>query len=187
MAKPEWGVKRICPACGLKYYDFNNSPITCPSCNVEFDPDIYLKSRKGKSFSPKVVAENNGEISNLDDIEVKFADEHTDKIMITDDVGIKLKYPTINSVGNLEGQDVDSILNYVVDSIDYIYDQEKIYEDTNKKELKEFIENMSKKQFQKIMTFFNTLPKLAKTITFTCAECGEEETITVEGLQGFFA
>ena len=28
MAKPEWGVKRICSACGTKYYDFNNSPIT---------------------------------------------------------------------------------------------------------------------------------------------------------------
>ena len=75
MAKPEWGIKRICPACGLKYYDFNNSPITCPSCNVEFDPDIYLKSRKGKSFSPKVVTDNNDNISNLDDNEVQNDDE----------------------------------------------------------------------------------------------------------------
>ena len=71
MAKPEWGVKRICPACGIKYYDFNNSPIMCPSCNTEFDPDIYLKSRKGKSFAPKVVPENNDDMSNLDDIEVE--------------------------------------------------------------------------------------------------------------------
>ena len=59
MAKPEWGIKRICPACGLKYYDFNKSSITCPSCNMEFDPDVYLKSRKGKNFSPKVAIENN--------------------------------------------------------------------------------------------------------------------------------
>ena len=70
MAKPEWGVKRICPACGFKYYDFNKSPITCPSCNVEFDPDVYLKSRKGKNFSPKVAIENNDDINNLDEIEV---------------------------------------------------------------------------------------------------------------------
>ena len=70
MAKPEWGIKRICQACGLKYYDFNKLPITCPSCNVEFDPDIYLKSRKGKSFSPKVATTNN-DMSNLDDTEVE--------------------------------------------------------------------------------------------------------------------
>jgi uncharacterized protein (TIGR02300 family) len=71
MAKPEWGVKRICSACGTKYYDFNNSPIICPSCNMEFNPDVYLKSRKGKNLLPKVVADNNVNISNLDEIEVE--------------------------------------------------------------------------------------------------------------------
>ena len=83
MAKPEWGVKRICPACGLKYYDFNNSPITCPSCNTKFDPDIYLKSRKGKSFLTKVVTENNNEMSNLDDIQAE-----NDEEVVSDDDSI---------------------------------------------------------------------------------------------------
>ena len=75
MAKPEWGVKRICPACGFKYYDFNKSPIMCPSCKVEFDPDVYLKSRKGKNFSPKVAIENNDDINNLEEIEVESDEE----------------------------------------------------------------------------------------------------------------
>ena len=75
MAKPEWGVKRICPACGFKYYDFNKSPITCPSCKVKFDPDVYLKSRKGKNFSPKVAIENNDDINNVDEIEVENDEE----------------------------------------------------------------------------------------------------------------
>ena len=75
MAKPEWGIKRICPSCGLKYYDLNKSPITCPSCKMVFDPDIYLKSRKGKNFSPKVVAENTEVITELDDMEVNDDEE----------------------------------------------------------------------------------------------------------------
>ena len=74
MVKPEWGKKRICPACNIKYYDLNKSPIICPSCSTEFDPDIYLRSRKGKSLSSKVVVENNQDITeqetNLDDIEM---------------------------------------------------------------------------------------------------------------------
>ena len=73
MAKPEWGKKRICPACNTKYYDFNKSPIICPSCGSEFDPDIYLKSRKGKNLSTKVVSEKKQNMSediiNIDDIE----------------------------------------------------------------------------------------------------------------------
>ncbi|MFM9860302.1 TIGR02300 family protein [Pseudoxanthobacter sp. M-2] len=37
MAKPELGVKRLCPSCGTKYYDLNRSPILCPKCGTTFD------------------------------------------------------------------------------------------------------------------------------------------------------
>ena len=79
MAKPEWGKKRICLACNTKYYDFNKSPIICPSCGSEFDPDIYLKSRKGKNLSTKVVSEKkqnmSDDMTNIDDIETDTDDE----------------------------------------------------------------------------------------------------------------
>ena len=79
MAKPEWGKKRICLACNTKYYDFNKSPIICPSCGSAFDPDIYLKSRKGKNISTKVVSEKKQNMSedmtNIDDIETDTDDE----------------------------------------------------------------------------------------------------------------
>ena len=84
MAKPEWGKKRICLACNTKYYDFNKSPIICPSCGSEFDPDIYLKSRKGKNLSTKVVSEKKQNMSedmtNIDDI-----DTDTDDEVVSDD------------------------------------------------------------------------------------------------------
>ena len=37
----------------IKYYDFNKSPIICPKCEFEFDPDLLLKSRKGRSIATK--------------------------------------------------------------------------------------------------------------------------------------
>ena len=79
MAKPEWGRKRICPSCGTKYYDFKNSPITCPSCGAKFDPDLYLKSRKGKSLSTKISTDETSkiseDISEIDEIEIDSDDE----------------------------------------------------------------------------------------------------------------
>ena len=54
MSEPEWGIKRVCPSCSIKYYDFNKSPIICPKCEFEFDPDLLLKSRKGRSIATKV-------------------------------------------------------------------------------------------------------------------------------------
>ena len=74
MAKPEWGKKRICSFCNTRYYDLNKSPIICPSCGAEFDPNDYLKTKKGKSVSSKTSVENDNDltkdIENIDDIEI---------------------------------------------------------------------------------------------------------------------
>ena len=79
MAKPEWGRKRTCQVCGKKYYDFNKSPIICPCPEaVEFDPDLLLRSRKGRGLSSKAIVVDNDlseNISNIDDIENETDDE----------------------------------------------------------------------------------------------------------------
>ena len=85
MAKPEWGRKRTCHVCGKKFYDLNKSPIICPCPEaVEFDPDLSLKSRKGKILSTKAASEKNQnmseDISNIDDIETD-----TDDQVVSDD------------------------------------------------------------------------------------------------------
>lgn len=48
MAKPEWGIKRICPNCGARYYDLRKDPPVCPSCGTDFDPEALLKSRRAR-------------------------------------------------------------------------------------------------------------------------------------------
>ena len=79
MAKPEWGRKRTCQVCGKKYYDFNKSPIICPCPEaVEFDPDLLLRSIKGRGLSSKAIVVDNDlseNISDIDDIEIETDDE----------------------------------------------------------------------------------------------------------------
>ena len=74
MAKPEWGIKRVCSSCNTKYYDLNKSNIVCPSCGAKFDPNYYLKTRKTKSTSLKTSAQNDSEltkdIETLDEMEL---------------------------------------------------------------------------------------------------------------------
>ncbi len=48
MAKPEWGVKRLCQSCATKFYDLGRSPIACPQCGARFDPEALLKSRRNR-------------------------------------------------------------------------------------------------------------------------------------------
>ena len=56
MAKPEWGVKRVCQSCAVRFYDLNRSPITCPKCAAPFDPEALLKSRRSRPAPPAKVA-----------------------------------------------------------------------------------------------------------------------------------
>ena len=120
MANPEWGKKRICLACNTKYYDFNKSPIICPSCGTEFDPDTNLKSRKGKGLLTKVVPENNQniseEISNIDDDEVDTNEE-----VVTDDD------PLLEINNQDQSKDSEVEIN-IDDDISFI-DEDEINED----------------------------------------------------------
>ncbi len=49
MANPKWGTKRICQNCGTKFYDLKKTPIICPSCETQFDPEALLKSRRPRA------------------------------------------------------------------------------------------------------------------------------------------
>ena len=52
MDKKDWGIKRVCLGCGARFYDFNKSPIICPSCGDVYDTE-YLSKRKSKPMSEK--------------------------------------------------------------------------------------------------------------------------------------
>jgi uncharacterized protein (TIGR02300 family) len=38
MVDPKLGTKRVCEACGAKFYDLNKTPASCPKCGQVFDP-----------------------------------------------------------------------------------------------------------------------------------------------------
>ena len=56
MAKPEWGTKRTCQACGARFYDLQRDPIHCPKCGTVHDPQAALKTRRGRAVVPEKVA-----------------------------------------------------------------------------------------------------------------------------------
>ena len=83
MSNPEWGIKRICPSCSIKYYDFNKMPIICPKCEFEFDPDLLLKSRKGRSIVSKT---EEVEVSNNIEKEAETLEEDINSIENNQDI-----------------------------------------------------------------------------------------------------
>ena len=70
------GTKRACLACGMRFYDFSRSPITCPGCGAEFDPENIIKSRKSRPAT-KTMSRADVDATDDDQIEDDDADELT--------------------------------------------------------------------------------------------------------------
>jgi len=126
---------------------------------------------------------------NVLDIHPEKQEGHTNKIQITEKLGIVMKYPNFETLKKFkDATEADSIIKMTVDCIDYVYDAEQIYyaKDSNENDLVEFIESMQSKDLEKIKNFFDTMPKVKKDVDFKCNKCGHEEKIEVEGIQSFF-
>jgi len=126
---------------------------------------------------------------NLLDIEPSKNPEHTNKIQITENLGVVLRYPTFEMVQKYEGlQENDLMTNVLVDCIDYIYDKEQMYyaKDTTRDELIEFVDSLQQKDLEKIKLFFDTIPEVKKDVTFDCPKCKYKEEIAIKGIQNFF-
>lgn len=126
---------------------------------------------------------------NLLEVQPTLNPDHTNKIQLTENLGVVLKYPSFEMIQKYEDKtETDIMSSVLVDCIDYLYDKEQIYysKDTPREELSEFVDNLQQKDLEKIKVFFDTIPELKKEVHFKCPKCNYEEDIVIRGLQNFF-
>ena len=129
----------------------------------------------------------------LTKVEVQVGDEHSNKIELTDDMGMIMTYPTIDSFleSGIETVNANNMLDIIGNCVLQIYEQkgEKVYQakDQTKKELTEFIESMNSGQFKKLQSFFDTMPKLTHTIQVKNPKTKKTSDVKLTGLNDFFA
>jgi hypothetical protein len=126
---------------------------------------------------------------NVLEIEPTREPNHSNKIEITENLGMVMRYPKMNLIKDNTGvEEFNIVLDLITNCVDYIYDENNIYytKDSTKEELTEFLDSLQTKDLEKIKNFFDTMPKLKKKIDFECKKCGYKENIELEGLQSFF-
>ena len=128
----------------------------------------------------------------LNEVKVQVEDDHTNKIELTDDMGIIMTYPSIDSFSETGIQEINAtnMLDVIGSCVLQIYEQkgEKVYEakDQTKKELTEFIEQLNTKQFKDVQKFFDTMPRLKHTIKIKNPKTKKTSEVTLSGLNDFF-
>ena len=163
---------------------------------------LFLRIRAasaGETVSMKVTCLDDNKTTvnvniNLLDVKVNKPEGHTNKIMLDDTLGIVMKYPSINEFINITLMDRDletteKVFDMLADCVDQIFQDEEVWdsESTSKKEIIDFFDNLTQKQFEKIQQFFDTMPSLKHEFKVINPNTGVESNYTLEGLQSFFA
>ena len=129
---------------------------------------------------------------NLTDVKVHFPDGHSNKIMLTDTLGVIMRYPSfdrfVDSQFARKEVNEDTVLEIIAESIDQIFQGDDVYDEstTSKKEFIEFVEGLTNEQLAKLQEFFQTSPRLEHTFKVKNPKTGVESDYTISGLQSFF-
>lgn len=130
---------------------------------------------------------------NLNDIKILTNPEHTNNIKLTENIGVVMKYPKFGITKKLMGlnrnSDFETYYKLTKECLDYVYDNEdNIYkfDDYTDEEVEEFLNTRTVPEFDKLIEFFLTMPKLTYTIDLSCEECGRADVQVLEGLKSFF-
>ena len=167
-----------------------------------FDIEYLFLNIRGKSVGEEIevnlIAPDDEVTSvpvtiNIDDIKISKKKDHTNKIKLDKTLMMEMKYPSLDEfVKNnfdFDGEvDMDQSFDLIASCIDKIYNEEEVWStaDCTKKEVKDFLEQMNSMQFKEIEKFFDSMPKLSHSVTFTNPKTKVESTVVLEGLASFF-
>ena len=125
---------------------------------------------------------------NLEEVKVIKDEKHSSKIMLNNEVGVKMKYPDIKNINIIDADSAITGMNIVRNCVDMVFTKDETFERDSftDEELEEFIDSLNSDQFKKIKEFFDTMPTLKYTTKYKCGTCGEEKETILQGLNSFF-
>ena len=130
---------------------------------------------------------------NINMTEAEVDMKKTDSLIeLTDSISVEMKYPAYGDVitNFKEGDEsVEFGFTMLARSIEAVLTEEEriILKDLPVKEVKDFIDSMTRQQFEKVGEFLNDIPKLSLDVEWNCEKCGKENKHELTGLQDFFS
>jgi hypothetical protein len=165
-----------------------------PTFDVEY---IFLKIR-GKSVGDIVelnlICPDDGVTQvftkiDLNEVEVQISEDHKSEIQITDQIKLVMTYPTL-SIASEQGfstESIDSVFNLLQTCIKEIHSGDEVFHkiDMKTEEITEFVESLNTEQFNSVIAYFDTMPKLRHVVEVTNPKTGVTSEILLEGMESF--
>ncbi len=124
----------------------------------------------------------------LNNIQVTFPEGHDPKIVISDTASITLREPVFSVLEAMKATTESELaFEAIAKCIDIIQSEGQQYKasDFSDEEVMEFVQSLDVVTFQKIQTFFDTMPKLEYIIEYKNS-LGNDRKIVLNSLNDFF-
>ncbi len=123
----------------------------------------------------------------IDDVKPDLNKKFERKIEFQKDYGVIMKVPTIKHISNKKTL-LDLSYGLVRDCIDQIYSGDEVFEsaDLSQKELDEYVNHLTTRQFNMIRKYFESLPVVSHLIKYKNPKSGKDFTMTLQGASDFF-
>ncbi len=162
-----------------------------------FDIEYLFLQIRARSISEeiemKVTCADDGETTIdvkflVDDVKVNFPKGHTNIIKLDDDLTVEMKYPDLEyfTKVNFIGEEPDAY-ELVAKCIKRVYVGEDDYTADSVEESKKWVEGLTNAQFDKIQSFFETMPSLRHVLKVKNPKTKVANEVVLEGLSDFFA
>lgn len=128
-------------------------------------------------------------VLDINDVNVVHHEGHSKKIMLSDKLGVFMRYPTTEQLTELTlNYSIDTVFNVILDCIETVFDDMTVTNtaDEPREELIKFVDTFTGEQMDRIEQFFKTMPTLEHTIKHNCSACGKENTYLMKGIENFF-
>ena len=127
-------------------------------------------------------------IVNVAEVVVDKSSMVNSTIMISDTIGVVMRYPTIDDSEILGDNTDDNLFQMMIRCMVRIFDNEEVYEmaETPDSDITEFLDSLTMGQLDKVGEFFIGVPQLSHKIEYKCSECEEPQTTVLRGLDTFF-
>ena len=165
-----------------------------PMFDIEY---IFLKVR-GKSVGDKielnVTCPDDEKTSapvtiDIDDIQVHMLEDHTNEVNISSDIKVVLRYPILSDMKNVKASSnsVDRVFNVLNSCITSIHFGDDVYNkvDLTEKDINEFVDQFTSEQFDTMVKFFDTMPKMRHIVKVTNPKTKVTSEVVLEGLESF--
>ena len=164
----------------LPVYDFEYLWLNIRGKSVGEQIDLKLKCPDDEKVSVDYSLK-------IEDVKPDLNKKFERKIEFEKDYGVIMKVPTIKHISNKKTL-LDLSYGLVRDCIDQIYNGDEVFEsaDLSVKELDEFVNHLTTRQFNLIRKYFESLPVVSHLIKYKNPKSGKDFTLTLQGASDFF-